>query len=242
MLQPRAGAGGQLTNQSAFNMKNSLFAAALLAPLLLACSKSETAPKLPSADGCTEVNPVPVTAHSITPGEVQQADALFARNNIDNRRYRYTRYSREATQTYFPPYDKFDSQLVKVEEYVNGLQIFTGQLNYVFKNGLFHFLSGRPTRGAASLDAVPNLGPGQLRALFLASVDEFDPQRSNLKEQCVSLEFGYYDLNAGTGTADENMVKAWKVAFKNQEYPCAYYQDVAGKLIYYDNGIRTFTK
>jgi hypothetical protein len=223
-------------------MKNSFFAGALLAPLLLACAKSETAPKLLDANGCAEVSPVPVTAHSITPGEVQQANALFARNNIDNRRYRYAQYSREALQTYFPPYEKVDFQLVKVEEYANGLRIFTGHLNYSFKNGVFNFLGGRPARGVAVLDAVPNLSPGQLRALFLASIDEFDPQRSNLEEQCVSLEFGYYDLNAGTGNADENIVKAWKVTFKNKEYPYGYYQDVAGKLIRYDNGIRTFPK
>ena len=56
----------------------------------------------------------------------------------------------------------------------------------------------------------------------------------------MSAEFGYYDLNAGSGNTTENLVKAWKITLKNQAYPLAYYEDDDGKLIYYDNGIRTF--
>ena len=60
----------------------------------------------------------------------------------------------------------------------------------------------------------------------------------------MKAEFGYYDLNSGTGNIIENIIKGWKVTLKNSvepfEYPLAYYQDNNGTLIYYDNGIRTF--
>jgi hypothetical protein len=223
-------------------MKNSVPATLALALVLGACSKSDVVPNLPFDSGCSEVSVMPVTKHDISAAEVQTANGLFARNNIDNRTFRYRFYSRDAAvQTYYPPYATFESQRVGVEQYTNGLRILTGHLNYVFNNGVFTFRAGNLTNGTR-LDTKPALEPGQLRGLFLATAEKYDYNYSsyNLPEQCVTLEFGYYDMNAGTGGATERLVKAWKVTRKNSEYPYAYYQDEDGALIYYDNGIRTF--
>ena len=221
-------------------MKNLLFAVLASSFLLLSCSKSDMAPALPTDPGCSEISLIPVSAHSLSSAEVLTVNSLFSRNNIDNRNFRYTRYSHESVQTFFPPFASFDSQLVVVEEYTNGLRILNGQSNFIFKNGLFDFRVGHQTSGT-SLDTSPTRRAGQLRALFLATITQFDTGRSEaIQQQCMHAEFGYYDLNAGTSDAPEKLVKAWRVTPKNQDYPFAYYQDEAGQLIYYDNGIRTF--
>ena len=243
MSAPRPGGRGCNLRQEVAvkcQMKNNFLVAVLvLAPLLLACSKADTPPALPTDQGCSEISIISVTEHSLSSSEVATANSLFARNNLDARNYRYVRYLRESVQTYYPPYASFDSQLVGVEEYTSGLPIFTGQSNFHFKNGVFDFRSGHPSSGT-HLNTVPTLNAGQLRSRFRATVTQFDPSLPMTWLQCVSAEFGYYDLNAGTGNATENLVKAWKVTLKNLAYPFAYYEDNDGKLIYYDNGIRTF--
>ncbi|WP_375416100.1 hypothetical protein [uncultured Hymenobacter sp.] len=221
-------------------MKYLCIAALAWAPLLLACSKSAPAPKLPTGQGCSEISFIPVSGHSLSSAEVRTANSLFASNNIDSRHFRYTRYARELVQTYFPPYASFDEQMVSVEEYTNGLRVFTGQSNFLFKNGVFSSRAGEPT-GGTSLGTSAQLKAGQLRGLFVATITKFDAARlGEVQRQCVSAEFGYYDLNAGTSNAPENLVRAWRVSIKNQAYPFAYYQDGEGQLIYYDNGVRSF--
>ncbi|WP_206984594.1 hypothetical protein [Hymenobacter telluris] len=167
-------------------------------------------------------------------------NSLFVRNRLDSRNLRYVRYVRESVQTFFSPYASFDSQVVTVEEYTNGLRIFTAQLIFAFKNGSFNFQNGQLSSGT-SLNTTPTLSAGQVGELFQAAITEFDAGRlKDVQRQCVSAEFGYYNLNAGISNAPEKLVKAWRVSPKNQEYPFAYYQDEAAQLIYYDNGIRTF--
>ena len=245
-MRPGLAAGGVNLRQEVAvkcQMKNNFLVAVLvLAPLLLACSKADMPPALPADQGYSEIRIIPVTEHSLSSSEVATANSLFARNNLDIRNYRYVRYVRyvrESLQTYYPPYASFDSQLVGVEEYTNGLPIFTGQSNFHFKNGVFDFRSGHSSSGTR-LNTVPTLNAGQLRSRFSATVAQFDLSRSILWLQCVSAEFGCYELNVGSGNTTENLVKAWKITLKNQAYPLAYYEDNDGKLIYYDNGIRTF--
>jgi hypothetical protein len=214
-----------------------LLPTALAASLLLfSCTKQQVDPD----KGCSEQLAVPVSAHGLSSAEVAVINDLFVRNRLASRNLRYVRYVREAVQTYFPPYASFDSQVVRVEEYTNGLRIFTGELIFAFKNGSFNVQTGQRSRGT-SLDTSPTRSPGQVRDLFEATLTQVDASRLNeVQRQCVRVEFGYFNLNAGTSNASEKLVKAWRVSPKNQEYPHAYYQDEAGQLIYYDNGIRTF--
>lgn len=204
--------------------------------LLFSCAKQEAGPD----KGCSELLAVPVSAHGLNSAEVATINGLFVPNRLDSRNLRYVRYVRESVQTYFPPYASFDSQVVTVEQYTKGLRIFTSQTIFSFKNGLFNFQNGQLSSGT-SLSTSPMLSAGQVRDLFQATITEFDADRlKEVQRQCVSAEFGYYNLNAGISYAPEKLVKAWRVSLKNQEYPFAYYQDEASQLIYYDNGIRTF--
>ena len=211
---------------------------AALATGLSACSAAED-PLPDDSTGCSETLVLPVGTHEIGPADVLTADQLFDRNNIAHNAFRYVRYSRDSTQTQFPPYAKFNDQLVSVVQYTNGLPIFTGNINFIFKNGVFSYRAGNLTAGT-SLNTAPALRVGQVRGLFLATIAQFDPMKNALREQCVSATLGYYNLNASSSNSTENLVKAWKVKTKNSAYPFAYYQDNGGALIYYDNGIRTF--
>ena len=208
---------------------------------MTACKKAGLA--LPDNSGCIERVLVPVNVHTISSSDMASANTLFAKNNMDNSRLRYYQYFRDSTQTFFPPYAKFENEVVKADEYTNGLRIFTGQLVFAFKNGVFNFRSGTPTNGT-SLNTTPTLRLGQLRKLFLDNAEQFERKGSQYGDSCLKAEFGYYNLNAGTSYAAENLIKAWRVTMKHSlypsEYPQAFYQDNDGQLIYYANGIQTF--
>lgn len=218
-----------------------LYSATLFLALLAglsACTKSE-GPAPEGSAGCFEHKNVPVSAHSIGAGEKAAADKLFAANGIDNRNFRYTRYSRGDQKTYFPPYTTFDEQVVNVEEYTNALRIFTGQLNFLFRNGVFNFRAGSPSSGT-SLNTTPTATPESIVLAFRAAITEYDGATKPSSSQCIVVEFGYYNLNAGTSNAPERLAKVWKASAKGREYPFAYFEDNDGKLINYDNGVRTF--
>ncbi|WP_310397840.1 hypothetical protein [Hymenobacter sp.] len=221
-------------------MKRALRAATILGltATFWSCAKSD-APAPNSATGCAEFVSIPVTAHSLGAADIAAANKLFSSSGIDNRTFRYVRYERSPFETYYPPYTTYDEQVVGIQEYANGLPIFTAVSNFVFWNGRFHGRIGQSTAGT-SLTASPGLTLVEVRNLFFASMEQFDRAANADSDQCVTAEFGYYDLGAGTSNAPENLVKAWKVTRKDAQYPFAYYEDNGGKLIYYDNGIRTF--
>lgn len=217
-----------------------------------ACTKSDTTNQSQSDDaaktfqednGCIERIIVPVTAHVINPSDVSTVNSLFSSNGIDNSKFRYYRYLHDTLQTLYPPYTKYDQKTVRVDQYVNGVRLFTGDLVYNFLNNNLNYRGGDLTNGT-SLDTVPKLTLAQIRKMFLDNIEQFDHASSKFKDSCFKAEFGYYNLNAGISYAQEVLVKAWRVTLKNSvfpsEYPVAFYQDSNGKLIYYDNGMRTF--
>lgn len=237
-----------MQNGYPFRIKNHIIALVLLTLAISSCQKENTTPvvKIVDNNGCIEWQKIRVTDHSgyaINDSTIRIIDKLFASNKIDRSQYRYVYYSNDSTQTYFPPYAKSDDKLVRVKEFANGLEIFTGELGFLFKNNVFQYRSGNPSSGTR-LDTSPNLAAGQLRAMFLADIEQFDRAGRQYKDSCFRAEFGYYNINAGTSNPTENLVKAWKVTVKNRThlyvYPIAYYQDKNGALIYYDNGIRSF--
>ena len=218
----------------------------LLAPLFFACSKTDAVPGevpmwqtaiISTDNGCAQNITQPATAHSLPATQIVAADNLFDRNSIPRTNLRYYQYLRDSLSNAQAP-TRVLNEVVKVHEYVNGLKVFSAQSNFIFWNGSFHYQAGTPT-GGTSLNNVPQLDLPQLRWLFKATIAQFEPQNA-LGNQCVEAEFGYYDLNAGRGNQPENLIKAWRLTKQGKVYPLAYFQDAGGKLIYYDNGIRTF--
>jgi len=220
-------------------MKHLFFTACVMAPMLLACSKSDPDPSIATDPGCSGLAAMPASAHAITPAQVQLANSLFARNGLDTSRVRYVRFLQDSVATYYAPYAPLVTDNVGVEEYANGLPVFSQQVNYIFKAGTLSFTAGTPTRGTQRAGR-PTLTAGQMRTRFFATVNEFDSSNNRLASQCVEARLGYYNLNSLTANTAENLVLAWKVNVKGQSYPFAYFEDTNGRLIYYDNGIRTF--
>ncbi len=208
----------------------------------ISCKKSNLSNSLAEDNGCVERIRVPVTAHSISAAEITIADNLFLTNGIDNSRFRYYLYRNDSFPTMYSP--KYDEKMVNVEQYVNGLLLFWGELGYIFWDNKFHYQSGELSKGT-SLDTFPHLTTGQVRKLFLDDLEHFDYAGDKFKDSCFKAEFGYYNLNSGIGYSVENLVKAWKLTPKYTdpsygEYPIAFYQDSDGKTILYNNGIETF--
>ena len=226
-------------------MKKVLIIIALVAFAFLSCSKEDEAPvKKPAPGfGYIERKFVPLNAHSISNAEVVAVSLLFTSNGINKGNFRYLQYLNDSLQISYPPYTKVNYKSVRLDQYTNGLRIFNGDMAFVFKNDLFHYLSGATTKGTY-LDTVPHTALYRLRTLFLDDMEETDHLGSQYKDSSLSAEFGYYNLNAGKVNGTENLVKAWKVTPKNRvapsDYPQAFYNDNDGKLIYYDNGKRFF--
>ena len=105
-------------------MKNALLSALLLAPLLLACAKSDNSPTLPTDNGCSENNSVPLNLPGLSPTEQVRANALFDGNRIDHQNFRFWQYQRDSLSIYPAP-TRVLSEVVRVEGYANGLKIFT---------------------------------------------------------------------------------------------------------------------
>lgn len=215
---------------------------------LYSCNKSdvESASQFQEDKGCIEWKKVLVTdhsGHSINNSNILIINGLFLSNSIHNSTYRYCYYFNDSFQIRVPPYAKFDDKVIYIKEFTNGLEIFSGEILFQFKNNVFNFKGGTSTNGT-TLDTIPNLTTGKIRTLFLGHIEQFDQHGNQYKDSCFSTEFGYFNLNVGLNSATENLINAWKVTLRNRiypsEYPIAYYQDNDGKLIYYDNGIHTF--
>jgi hypothetical protein len=208
-----------------------------------ACTKPYTSKALQENRGCIERIIIPVTAYGIKPADVATVNNLFRNSGIDNTKFRYYRYTHDTFQTLYPPYVRYDQKTIRVDQYTNGLRIFTGDFIYIFFENSVHYKGGNLTNGT-SLNMIPKLTLSQLRKMFLENIERFDHTSAKYKDSCFKAEFGYYNLNAGISYAQEVLVKAWRVTLKNSiypsEYPIAFYEDNDGKLIYYDNGIRTF--
>lgn len=218
-----------------------LFPIAIFCALtFIACSDDE--PQLGEDYGCIERIIIPVTAHSVSGPDLLIINELFSQSQINNSNLRYAKYQHDSFQTYYPPFAKKDSKVVLVDQYINGQRLFYGDMAYIFVEDSLSSRSGYVTNGT-SLDTSKKLTLPQLRKLFLNSLQKFDHAADKYRDTCFKAEFGYYNLNVGTGNHDEKIVKGWRITPKNSiypsEYPVAYYED-NGKLISYDNGIRTF--
>jgi hypothetical protein len=207
--------------------------------MLMACRK-EGVELLPEDPGCISRVVIPVTAHSVNSADFTIVSQLFAQNNINAQSFRVYKYEHDSLQTAFPPFAKWDRKIIRVDQYANGLRILTGEMAYSFKNDVLYY-QGNNLNTGISLDTIPVVTLSQLRALFLKHSQEFDRWGfgASYKDSCLTAEFGYLDLNAGSGNQTEVFVKAWRVTPKNRDVPVACYQN-DGRLIYYSDGIQTF--
>jgi len=191
--------------------------------------------QIASDNGCIEKITIPASSQgTLTNADYNLILTLFSSNGISNPNFRFTRtYYRDSVQTYNGIHN---FRNVIIIQYTNGLPIFRESLNYSFRNGIFESYSGQLTNGT-SLNTISTLSLGQLRKLFIDDIELFDHKGKQYKDSCFKAEFGYFNLNAGTGNTSENLVKAWHLTPNFYSYPEAYYRDDTGERIYYFNGI-----
>jgi hypothetical protein len=167
---------------------------------------------------------------------VQQLDtikSLFERNNLNYSNLQF--FKIDST-----PYGKY----AEAYQYVNNLKLFTDEMIYHFDlNSSLTFMSDSQRVTTINLINVPRLTTGQVRYLFMKELekDHFYTNTSNsadsIEIKCINVEFGYYDLNAGTSFQPKKYTIAWRVHPSYQEFPYAYINDRTGNIIYYFDGI-----
>lgn len=202
--------------------------------LFTACWKSD------GLSNCTERVIQPASAHSIDPADVAVLNDLFRKSGIDYSHFRYIHYRHDTMQRQYAPFERYDNKYAWVGQHVNGLPVFTGDIIFDFVNDKLNYQSGIYTKGT-SLNNDPKLNAPEIRKLFLKYLAQFNGVYDSFKDSCFKCEFGYYNLNAGIGNADEQLVKAWRITPKNNDLPMAVFKDADGRLVIFDTGLRTFS-
>jgi Zn-dependent metalloprotease len=156
---------------------------------------------------------------------------LFDYNHLD-----YSKYLFYSLQN-----DELGYHHVRCYQFENNLQVFTNDLIFHFndKNN-YYFLSGYLV-GKINLDTSSKMSSDSVVAKYLYALEQDKDYVDDKKEifnNCFDLEFGYYDLNAGTSNTSKNFTKAWKIKPAKSDYPYAYINDTKSEIISYDNGIR----
>ena len=171
----------------------------------------------------------------LTSQEIDTIKYLFNKNHIDSTNLQFSFY------TYFRGYNNVIFRNISAYQYLNGLKVFTDYLAFEFgaNDSLIHQDGYKITN--LSLSNKPKLSLAQVRLIFINAMknDGFYKNNYAIQDSCIDMEFGYYDLNSGSGNQVKNYTSAWKVYPQNREYPIAYIDDLHKKLIYYFNGVLT---
>lgn len=158
------------------------------------------------------------------------AENLFSINNIDYTNLQITNVQKDEMNNYH----------IRCNQFMNGLQIFTSDLIFHFdENEEYYLLCGDlvndiPLNNQSSLDIEILIN----KYLNRVQNDNFNKSKiDEIIKNCLDLQFGYFDLNAGISDQPLNIVKAWKITPHNIEYPKLYVNDNTSEIIYYDTGI-----
>jgi len=158
------------------------------------------------------------------------AENLFSINDIDYTNLQITKVQKDEMNNYH----------IRCNQFMNGLQIFTSDLIFHFdENEEYYLLSGDLVNDIL-LNNQSSLDIEILINKYLNRVQNDNFNKSKIDEiikNCLDLQFGYFDLNAGISNQPLNIVKAWKITPHNKEYPKLYVNDNTSAIIYYDNGI-----
>jgi Zn-dependent metalloprotease len=166
----------------------------------------------------------------LSESEMEEIKYLFNYNQLDYTKYLFTRYTK----------DELGYKRVRCYQFANNLRVFSNEL--IFPFDMFNNYSGVAGNiiNEINLDTKPLQEQDEVVDRFIEKMnqDEEHIKDKKNKKTCFNLEFGYYDLNAGTGDTNKIFTKAWKIESTNNDYPFAYINDNNLEIIYYDNGIR----
>ena len=173
--------------------------------------------------------------YSVNASDSLAAVKLFQQNNLPATGLTF--YRVELNNVITNPKGTYIYQHIFALQHYNGLLAFNSYIGYHFTNGVFNY-QDHPVYGSVNLNATPNLTLPQVRKLYLAAAKDASSIISrDFKDSCLVAQFGYFDLNSGTGNTTPNIVKAWYITPQHVQYPLAYIRDDNSALIYYFNGI-----
>jgi hypothetical protein len=202
----------------------------LLILVILSCRKSDN---LPEDNRCTNLVIDNPDIQLLPDQEIDTIKYLFSTNYISYSGLQFWNFIESRG------YNNVLFRNIGAYQFVNGLKVFTDYWGFEFgENNVLVNMFGDTIRNL-SLPSKPILLQSQVRGIFINEIKKDGFYKNNLaiQDSCIEMEFGYYDLNSGSGNQSGNYTTAWKVYPKNQNYPNAYIDDLRGKLIYYDNGI-----
>jgi hypothetical protein len=202
--------------------------ALILSAIIYSCTKTGT---LPSGNGCT--TQIKKANYNIKSADSVAAVHLFQQNKMNYSNLSFERIILNDT------IGSHVYQHIFAYQSFNGLQIMSGEAAYQFLDGVYQSSLGK-IYSSVNLDNHSHLSLSQLRTLFMSESIDKQGLNPSYRDSCITAQFGYYDVNAGTGNETTNMVKAWRVQLKNNGFPLAIFNDDNSKLIVYDSGIRTF--
>ncbi len=161
---------------------------------------------------------------------------LFQKNNLSYKNLQFYHYVKDDVT-------KIKTRQASCYQYVNNLKVFLYGLMFEFTdNDSLRLLSGHKIANI-NLRSTPIMYRNQVRDTYIKAVNSdslltgFLSIKDTVAKECLKVEFGYYDLNAGSGDTTKNFTTAWKINPDNNDFPYAYINDLNGKLIYYFDGI-----
>jgi len=199
----------------------------VLAVAFVSCKKSG---QLPGDNGC--ITQIKRENFNINPPDSLTAVHLFQQNKLSYSNLSFVRIILNDTV------GEHVYQHIFATQVFNGFEVMSGDAGYHFLDGVYQSTLGK-VYSSVNLDNRPHLSLVQLRALYMSETIDKQGISVTYRDSCLTAQFGYYDLNAGTGNESTNMVKAWRIEIKGNIYPTAVLRDDNGGLIAFDNGIRT---
>lgn len=168
----------------------------------------------------------------ITTEKYAEAVRLFNTNQIDYNNVQFSGLAESSTGKY-----------VGCFQFVNNLRLFTNDRVFVFDNEDKLIYINYDKVEEILLDNTPTTDN---TIAILKYLDEFEKDtlfylgrrgdKYEVLDDCLITEFGYFNLNSGTGNHELNFVKAWMIRPKSQLYPYAYVNDNTSEIIHYTNG------
>lgn len=207
-------------------MKSILYFTAFL--LVFSCTKNkDNGPDT----GCAKIVSSNPNEKVLPDQELNSIHTLFVKNDLSSTNLQFIYYFNDSTT---------GLKVVTGVQYVNDLKVFTNNLVYTFNgNDSLISMNKNDIVQDLSLSATPKLSTKKVREVFLDEVskDIFENKDSTIGENCVDMEFGYYDINRVTNDTTFNYTTAWKAYPQDRKFPYAFINDQNSDLLEYNNGI-----
>jgi hypothetical protein len=200
----------------------------LIIAIVFSCKKSEN---IPEDNRCANLVIDDLKVQLLSDQEMDSIKYVFNKNHIGYENLQFWSYIENIGHKYIGAY-----------QYVNNLKVFTDYLGFNFDKNDSLVYENDDRISSISLPDKPKLSLTQVRGIFIKEMqnDVFYKNSYEIQNDCIDMEFGYYDLNSGSSFQPKNYTTVWYVKPNKKDYPFAFIDDLRGQLITYGNGI--FTK